>query len=340
MKKKTAYYLVFCLISMLFAGCSDGGKVSESGTPTPAAATNTPTATAAVTPISTEPSSPKPSPTPEVIPEPVLVKTEYHTDYTVVADINVTNEPYNADNTGQTDVTDVLIKAINDCSKRGGGTVYLPKGQYKITKPVTVHPFVTVIGDWQDPEEGTDYGTVIIADIEPSDKELPALFTIGGSAGVSGLTIYYPNQSIDDVKPYPYTFYIPGSEKNGYYMLQTISNCTVINGYRGIATSRENPHELMTVRNVRGTFLSVGANVHNSADVDTWDSVIFDNKYWAEAGGGFTRADKAKLDAYIRENGTGMIISDLEWAQFSDISVSGYNTGIHIIKGTRISFTG
>ena len=48
-----------------------------------------------------------------------------------------------------------------------------------------------------------------------------------------GLTIYYPGQDIDDVKPYPYTFYVDGLGDR--FMLQTIQNCTVINGYKGIA---------------------------------------------------------------------------------------------------------
>lgn len=46
--------------------------------------------------------------------------------------VNVTLPPYNADNTGTTDVTAIVQKALNDVGQAGGGVVYLPAGTYKI----------------------------------------------------------------------------------------------------------------------------------------------------------------------------------------------------------------
>jgi len=45
---------------------------------------------------------------------------------------DVTKAPYNADKTGQTDVTALIQNAINDAQTAGGGTVYLPAGTYKV----------------------------------------------------------------------------------------------------------------------------------------------------------------------------------------------------------------
>ncbi|MBK6284826.1 MAG: hypothetical protein IPF54_21275 [Draconibacterium sp.] len=46
--------------------------------------------------------------------------------------VDVTKTPYNADNTGATDVTLILQKALNDVGQSGGGVVYLPAGTYKV----------------------------------------------------------------------------------------------------------------------------------------------------------------------------------------------------------------
>jgi hypothetical protein len=46
--------------------------------------------------------------------------------------LDVTQPPYNADNTGGVDVTAILQKALNDIGKSGGGVVYLPSGTYKV----------------------------------------------------------------------------------------------------------------------------------------------------------------------------------------------------------------
>ena len=46
--------------------------------------------------------------------------------------IDVTQSPYNADNTGTNDVTSVIQQALNAVGISGGGVVYLPPGTYKV----------------------------------------------------------------------------------------------------------------------------------------------------------------------------------------------------------------
>lgn len=45
--------------------------------------------------------------------------------------VDITKSPYSADKTGNKDVSSILQKAIDDMSKKGGGTVYVPAGVYK-----------------------------------------------------------------------------------------------------------------------------------------------------------------------------------------------------------------
>lgn len=47
--------------------------------------------------------------------------------------LDVTQPPYNADNTGNIDVTDILQQALDDAGAAGGGVVYLPEGKYRIS---------------------------------------------------------------------------------------------------------------------------------------------------------------------------------------------------------------
>ncbi len=46
--------------------------------------------------------------------------------------VDVTKPPYNADNTGQADVTSIIQQALDSIGQDGGGVVYLPEGTYKI----------------------------------------------------------------------------------------------------------------------------------------------------------------------------------------------------------------
>ena len=203
---------------------------------------------------------------------PRIVETVYPTEDIVVADIVATEAPYNIDAAGEADVSAVLQQAMNDCAAAGGGTVFLPAGRYRLCSPLSIPQFVTLRGDWQDPDEGTDYGTLLIADVPSSDAMTPGLITVGASAGATGLTVWYPEQTLEDVKPYPYTFYVVG---NGDYMLQTVQNCTLLNSYRGIGASAEcengvsQIHEMFTAENVKGTCLFEGMNYYGE-----WSNVL------------------------------------------------------------------
>ena len=280
---------------------------------------------------------------------PRLVTTKYPTDDIVIADIIVTEDGYAVSNNGIGDSTAGIQKALDDCAKNGGGTVYLPAGTYAISGKIQIPPYVTLRGDWQDPDKGTEYGTVICiygegSDVYGPDKEvIEGTFMLGGSGGVIGLTVYYPDQSLDNVKYYPFTFYTDGNGNN--YMLSTVKNVTVINGYRGIGAccnSSGGAHEQLTVENFKGTFLYTGAEVYNQADVGTWQDVVISNKYWKEATAPkfIVAADAAKLDAYTKEYAVGLKLGDLEWTEFESLKVSDCSIGIEIMVGKRIQFAG
>ena len=273
-----------------------------------------------------------------------IVETLYETDDVVIADFIPTQMGYAVDATGEEDSTAGIQQALNDCSTMGGGTVYLPAGTYKITGTITIPAYVTLRGDWQDPDVGTEYGTIIRVEMDPVDADTAAasgVFLLGGSGGVVGLTVYYPDQSISDVKIYPYTFYTNGSGDN--YMLSTVRNVTVINGYRGVGatTTSERAHESLQIENFKGTFLICGIELYYSADVGNVTNVVIDSKYWKQYDG---TLDETALDAYLRSNTTGMILGDVEWTNCSNIFIDGCNIGICTVLGMRgtsgVQYTG
>ncbi len=312
---------------------------------------------------------------PVVAPKPRLVETVNPTEDGVVADFDAT--AYGADRSGRTDSTKAIQAAIYACQDAGGGTVWLPAGKYKVTDTIEVHAFCTLRGDRRDPDKkrageahadkaragkassgsghgsgAGDYGTVVIAELKSGDDG-PSLFRVGGSAGVLGVTTYYPNQNAADPVPYNYTFEVPGGAwiGNENYMMSTIADITMLNSYRGIgistmpndrgnAPSSGQVHESTTIRNIRGTALFEGARAYNGADVGTWENVAFSNSYWASAPPAYRPPTRAALDIWTRKNGTGLALGDLEWDQFHQIALSDYHTGIHVVAGQRAQFTG
>ncbi len=284
---------------------------------------------------------------PVVSPKPKLVKTVHPTEDGVIADFDATE--YGADRTGRRDSTKAIQQAIYACQDAGGGTVWLPAGRYQVSDTIEVHAFCTLRGDHG---QAPDYGTVVIANLKSGDDG-PSLFRIGGSAGVLGVTTYYPNQNATDPVPYNYTFEIPGGAwiGNENYMMATVADVTLLNSYRGIgistmandrgnAPSSGQVHESSTIRNIRGTALLEGARAYNGADVGTWENVAFSNSYWADAPAAYNPPARQALDTWTRANGTGLVLGDLEWDQFHRITLTDYKVGIHVVAGQRAQFTG
>lgn len=280
-------------------------------------------------------------------PDATIIMDDDSYDNVIVADAVVTDAAFGADATGRKDSTEAIRKAIKYVSDQGGGTVYCPKGKYRITGSITIPNYVTLMGYYQDPDSAEgDYGTVIIADVAPTSEELPGLFRLQGSSGVVGLTIWYAQQTIDDVRPFPYTFEIMGGANSILEHMQfTIQNVTLLNSYKGVAASRtinpniavgvQDAHENLVIENLKGTCLKYGINSVNESDIGYFKNIHFSPEYWANATV-FRAPSEEEIRNYTKAEGCGLMLGDLEWSPYYDITVEGYRTGVHIIKGTRI----
>ena len=97
-----------------------------------------------------------------------IINPQFPTDDVVVIDYNVLD--YGADPNSVNDSTRAIQRAIDDCYQTGGGTVWLPAGTYKVSSTLYVRAFVTLRGDWRDPDSGSgSYGTVIRAELASSE---------------------------------------------------------------------------------------------------------------------------------------------------------------------------
>lgn len=77
---------------------------------------------------------------------PRIVKTKYETKDIIVADIVPAEMGYAVDPTGAADSTDGIQQALYDCYYSGGGTVFLPAGNYAITDTIVIPQGVTLRG--------------------------------------------------------------------------------------------------------------------------------------------------------------------------------------------------
>jgi hypothetical protein len=106
-----------------------------------------------------------------------------------------------------TDNTAAFQRAINTASA-SGGMVWVLAGKYLIKGSLYLKG-VSLKGENIAPRSWDPLnGTIILSTGGSHNEKAPALFELRNSSAISGFTVIYPEQSIDDVHPYPWTFHI------------------------------------------------------------------------------------------------------------------------------------
>lgn len=139
-------------------------------------------------------------------------------------------------------------------------------------------------------------------------------------AGITNLSIWYPEQDINNVKAYPWTLYQATGNS------ATVENITLVNSYNGFYSA---PSELHYVFNSFITALNTGLEIHVCTDIGRIENVKINPKYWVNSGlPGSPKIEDAS--AYTKTNGTGFKMHRSDWEYVSNLYVSDYNIGMWV----------
>jgi len=228
---------------------------------------------------------------------------------------------------GVTDNTAAFQKAINEASA-SGATVFVPAGKYRIAGSLQMCG-VSLKGENQAPRSWEPLnGSIIMATGGKNNEKARALFEMRNSASVSGITVYYPDQNIDSIKPYPWTFHIGSYSADTTVFDCTIENVTLINSYNGIhAGPNENGRH--RINSVFGCVLRRGIFVESVGDIGRIENVQFHCHFW---GNPSTKGDFWKAFKYMQDNCEAFIIGRSDWQYITNTFVFPAKIGYHFIK--------
>lgn len=227
---------------------------------------------------------------------------------------------YKAVADGKTDSTTAIQTAL-DAAAKPGGKVYLPPGKYLVKGSLNVPAGVSVEGVSNAPRYSEPLtGTVILATGGRDNEKAPALFEVAGSASVTGLTVYYPEQKVEDIRPYSWTFHLQGNDN-------TVENVTLVNSYNGIKVGPE-PNVRHRIRSVYGCVLRRGIYVDGCTDIGRIENVQFHGHWWwaGEVGGNSDIVNK-----YMIDNLEAFIFGRTDWEYVTNTFVFPVNVGYRFI---------
>lgn len=222
------------------------------------------------------------------------------------------------------DATNAIQSALDKAGK-SGGDVFLRAGRYHLEGHLTIPSGVTLRGTWTAPHHAQlKTGTVLMAYEGHGKEDDPPLISLNPGSAIQGLTIFYPQQSIEDVKPYPWTI-------QGRGMHNSVMDVTLVNPYKGIDIGTYH-NELHYLRNIFGCPLKMGVYINNCTDIGRVENVHFNPHYWGrDEGDGEPRPNWEKLMDYLLKEGEGFIFGRTDWEYVLNTFCYGYKVGYHFI---------
>lgn len=230
---------------------------------------------------------------------------------------------------GKTDDTAAIQKAL-DAAGQKGGVVNLPAGHYLVAGSLKIPPGVALCGVQKAPVYIEPLiGTVIFATGGRDKEDGPAVFELGDSATVQGLTVFYPEQKPEDIHPYAWTFHLQGGDN-------TVENVTLINSYNGIKIGPEG-NVRHRIRSVSGCVLRRGIWLDNCTDIGRIENVQWHCHWWSSKKVG---GDWEKVYKYMWQHCEGFIFARTDWEYVTNTFIFPVNIGYHFIATNNGTMNG
>ena len=225
---------------------------------------------------------------------------------------------------GQTDDTRAFQRTLDAAHDAGGGTVFVPPGNYFFAGHLTIPDAVTLQGVWQsvpahngirDPgmPKPTDNGTTLLVTENAGNEQGPPFMTLGTNSALRGVALYYPRQRADAIpEAYPWAIALRGKNP-------AVLDVELLNPYNGIDATKNERH---LIRNVHGQPLRRGILIDSIYDIRRVENVHF-NPWWST---------RPKLFDWQMAHGEAFILGRSDWQYMLNTFCFGYKIGYKFIK--------
>jgi len=224
---------------------------------------------------------------------------------------------YGAKGDGVSDDTAAFTEAMAAVAERGG-VVQVPVGNYLIKTHLAVPAMVTLEGVWRIPTAWTQHhGSTLLAVEGEGSEEGPPFISLAANATLKGITVFYPNQQANAIKPYPWCVACTGGDN------ASIIDCLLVNPYQGVDFGTRNSGRHY-IRNLYGQPLRRGIFVDKCYDIGRIENVHF-WPFW-------TWDEKSGIRDWLWKNGEAFIFGRTDWEYVFNTFTFGYKIGYRFIQ--------
>lgn len=213
------------------------------------------------------------------------------------------------------------LQAALEAAKTKGPICYLPPGHYRLDGSLVVPPGVTLYGaSGGVPHSEHPIGTVLLAYGGKGNAEGEPLVILKPNAVIRNLIIHYPEQTLPNVVPYPWTIRGDGE------MCQVL-DITITNPYQALDFGTK-WNELHLIRNVFACPLKIGLFIDQCTDIGRIENVHFNPNFWTRMA--LTpKYPGGDIKAYLEKNLIGFKIGKTDWEYMTNCFVIFPLIGFH-----------
>ncbi len=242
---------------------------------------------------------------------------------------------FGAKGDGKTDDTVAFQSALSAAAEQGGKMVVAPAGEYRLNGTLTIPAGVTMEGAWRGPHPSQlSRGTTLLAYAGRDQENGDPLITLRAGATLKGVTLYYPEQKVMDIHPYPWAIQGRGQNYN-------VIDVTIANAYNGIDCGTY-PNEGHHLCGVCLCALRRGVLIDQCTDVGRVENIHIHSVYWWRANppgqplreqeNFLTPQEIDALNRYTTEHLEGFIIGRTDWEFINQCFVIWSKVGFHFIQ--------
>jgi len=233
---------------------------------------------------------------------------------------------------GVADCTAAFQRAI-DAAAVKGGVVQVPVGRFLFKGHLELLRGVHLAGLNQAPQSWEPAtGSILLPTAGRDREDAPAFIEMRSSTSIKGVTIHYPEQKVEDIRPYPWTIQIRANpaDPKAVSFDSTVENVTLINSYNGIRTgpTENGRHRLFQIN---GCVLRRGILVEGTGDIGRIENVQFHSHFWAHRA---FAGDWNKVFAYMQQHLEAFIFGRTDWEYVNNTFVFPAKVGYRFLEST------
>lgn len=214
---------------------------------------------------------------------------------------------------GTADDTAAFQKAIDAAFDQGGNIVFAPTGKYLFEGVLHLKKNVVLEGVFRAPVARVDQGgTTLLAKAGKGDESGAPFITFDHNATLKGVSIFYPDQEIENIVPYPWT--LMGNGDN-----MSVIDVLIVNPWQAVNLTVAGRH---FISGLYAHPLKTGILIDACYDVGRIENVHF-WPFWA---------DDLRLHAFTSNNLEAFVIGKTDWEYMSNCFTIFPKVGFRFIE--------